>query len=107
MQRAIVIPDSFDAVPTLSSTVTVAASDTVADDAATVGVAVGADGEVPAALQLDRATLDAAGFAGKAGQLLAVPTGSGLRVAVGVGPLASIDSGKIRDAAARFANAVS
>jgi leucyl aminopeptidase len=107
MQRAIVIPDSFDAVPTLSSTVTVAASDTVADDAATVGVAVGADGEVPAALQLDRATLDAAGFAGKAGQLLAVPTGSGIRVAVGVGPLASIDSGKIRDAAARFANAVS
>ena len=58
MQRAILIPDSFDAVPTLSATVSVAASDTVADNAAAVGVAVGEDGEVPAALQLDRAALD-------------------------------------------------
>ncbi len=65
------------------------------------------DGDVPAALQLDRAALDCAGFAGKAGQLLAVPTGSGVRVAVGVG-LSGVDATpQIRDAAARFANAVS
>ncbi len=107
MQRAILIPDSFDAVPALSATISVAASDTVAGDAEAVGVAVGEDGEVPAALQLDRATLAAAGFSGKVGQAIAVPTGSGVRVAVGVGQLAAADASKIRDAAARFANAVS
>ena len=105
MQRAILIPDSFDAVPTLSATVTVTASDAVADDAAAVGVAVGEDGNVAGALQLDRAALAAAGFTGKTGQVIAIPTGSGVRIAVGVGQLSDLDASKIRDAAARFANA--
>jgi leucyl aminopeptidase len=58
-------------------------------------------------LQLDRPALAAAGFAGKPGQSLAIPTGSGVQIVVGVGKLADADAGKIRDAAARFATAAS
>ena len=56
---------------------------------------------------LSRAALEANGFEGKAGQVLAVPTSDGLAVAIGIGDPGSIDVAGLRSAAAAFARAAS
>ncbi|GMU03808.1 leucyl aminopeptidase [Corallococcus caeni] len=56
----------------------------------------------------DRAFLKAAGFEGKAGQTLVIPRTDGPPlVAVGVGAMARLDPGTLRDAGAAFARAAS
>src|SRR5262245_557757 len=74
-----------------------------APSSATVGVAVGEAGTVPALVGLSRASLAESGFEGKVGQTLAVPRADGEAViAVGIGKPAELDAAKLRDAAAAF-----
>jgi leucyl aminopeptidase len=75
--------------------------------ATAVGWAVATKGPVPRQLGLSRAALEANGFEGKPGQVLAVPSGEGVAVAVGVGDPGTIDAAAIRTAAAAFARSVS
>ncbi|EWT02430.1 leucyl aminopeptidase [Intrasporangium oryzae NRRL B-24470] len=73
--------------------------------ATAVPVAEGAD--APAALGFDRAALAAAGFEGKRGQTLVVPSAEGRAlVAVGIGAGQTVDASLVRDLAASFALAV-
>jgi leucyl aminopeptidase len=75
--------------------------------ATAVGVPVGEKGAVPRQLGVDRATLAALGFDGKAGQTLVVPRRDGpTLVAVGTGS-GRLAPAELRDAAAAFARAVS
>ena len=74
--------------------------------AAAIGVPVGEKGAVPRQLGVDRATLTALGFEGKAGQTLLVPRRDGADVvAIGTGA-GQLSSPTLRDAAAAFARAV-
>ncbi len=94
-----------DASATVSA-VAVSAARSVPKAATAVGYAVAAKGAVPRQLGLSRAALEANGFDGKAGQVLAVPTSDGVAVAIGVGDPGSIDANGLRSAAAAFARAV-
>ena len=67
------------------SSVSVSVVRSLPKTAGAIGVPVASKGAVPRQLGLNRAALEANGFEGKAGQTLAVPTASGLVVAVGVG----------------------
>ncbi len=88
-----------------SAQVTVDVASTVPPDATAISVPVRTDGAVPDLLGLDRATLEAAGFTGEAGQSLLIPRAAGPSVvAVGIGDPAGIDAAKLRDAAAAFAH---
>jgi leucyl aminopeptidase len=61
-------------------------------------------GEVPAELGLSRPALEAAGFDGKPGQTLTLPSAEGPpRIAVGIGDPATLTVHDLRDAAAAFA----
>ncbi|NLF04646.1 MAG: leucyl aminopeptidase [Actinomycetales bacterium] len=91
--------DALDAV-------TVAAG-SAPDGVQAVGYTVAASGDVPAALGLDREALSRAGFEGKPGSVLALPSASGPGVfAVGVGDDAPTGAA-LRDAAAAFVRAAS
>jgi len=76
-------------------------------DATVIGVPVASDGAVPRERgEVDRATLEASGFAGKVGQTLLLPRVDGPTIIeIGVGPVADLDEAAIRDAAAAFARA--
>ena len=93
-----------DASATLSA-VTVSTARAVPKSATAFGVAVATKGAVPRQLGMGRAALEANGFNGKAGQVLAVPHADGLVVAVGVGEPGEIDANGLRNAAASFARA--
>ncbi|NND73405.1 MAG: leucyl aminopeptidase [Ilumatobacter sp.] len=73
--------------------------------ATALGYAVATKGAVPRALGVGRAALAANGFSGKAGEVLAVPNGDGMIVAIGIGDPGSIDANGLRTAAASFARA--
>ena len=75
--------------------------------ATAVGWAVATKGAVPRQLGLSRAALEANGFEGNPGQVLAVPNGDGVAVAIGVGEPGAIDAAGLRSAAAAFARAAS
>ena len=75
--------------------------------ATAVGWAVATKGAVPRQLGLSRAALEANGFEGNPGQVLAVPNGDGVAVAIGVGEPGAIDATGLRSAAAAFARAAS
>lgn len=87
--------------------VAVATARSVPKAATAVGYAVGTKGAVPRQLGVNRATLTANGFDGKAGQTLVVPSNDGIAVAVGVGAAEGIDAKVLRDAAAAFARCAS
>ncbi|WP_439593732.1 leucyl aminopeptidase [Microbacterium sp.] len=102
-------PEGFDSLPGLRDlaglTVT-ARRPSDADEA--VGYTVFADGDVPAALGLDRDALTRAGFDPKIGQTLVIPTPSGPDlIAVGAGEATALDTAALRDLAAAFARAAS
>ena len=89
-----------------SSAVAISVSSSVPTSATALVVPVAADGEPPRELGLSRAALEAAGFAGKAGQTLVVPRGEGpTLVAVGIGDAAKVNAAALRDAAATFTRA--
>jgi len=62
-------------------------------------------GAVPKELGLDRKTLTALGFEGKAGQVLVLAK-EPPAVAVGIGNVGTVDAARLRDAAAAFARAL-
>ena len=95
-----------DASATLSA-VDVSTARSVPRAATAVGYAVATKGAVPRQLGLSRSALETNGFTAKSGQVLAVPSGDGLAVAIGVGDPGSIDANGLRSAAAAFARAAS
>jgi leucyl aminopeptidase len=97
----------FDPVPNWRRAPEIAVTAARTPSSATaVGVPVGVKGAVPRQLGVDRATLAALGFEGKAGQTLVVPHRDGADVvAVGTGDGVPTLS-DLRDAAAAFARAV-
>jgi leucyl aminopeptidase len=93
-----------DASATVSA-VDVSTARSVPKSATAVGLAVGRKGTVPRQLGLSRSALEANGFEGKPGQVLAVPNGDGVVVAIGVGEAGSTTASDLRTAAAAFARA--
>ncbi len=96
----------IDAAAALS-TVPVTVARSAPGDATAVGWAVAAKGAVPRGLGITRAGLAANGFAGRPGDVLALPSTDGLAVAIGVGDPAEVDAATLRRAAAAFARAAS
>ena len=90
---------------TAVQSVTVATARSFPSAAGACGYAVAAKGAVPRQLGMSRAALSANGFEGKVGQVLAIPHGDVLFVAVGVGEPGEIDANGLRTAAAAFARA--
>ncbi len=71
-----------------------------------LGLPVAQDRPVPDQLGVGRAQLEAAGFDGKVGSTLALPsTGGPVHVAVGLGDPSELNAATLRDAAASFARA--
>ncbi len=62
---------------------------------------------MPRQLGLSRSALEANGFEGKPGQILAVPSSDGVAIAIGVGDPGAVDANGLRSAAASFARAAS
>ena len=89
------------------SAVAVSTARTAPKAATAVGWAVATKGAVPRQLGLSRAALEANDFECKPGQVLAVPNGDGVAVAIGVGEPGAIDAAGLRSAAAAFARAAS
>ncbi|MET0853927.1 MAG: leucyl aminopeptidase [Microterricola sp.] len=107
------IPNDFSALPSQAAPAAVSLVDAFSAGLEATGHFVGADGDVPAALGLDRAALAKLGFEAKAGQTQTVLTASGdIVIAVGLGAsdeTADADAAHsaLRDAAAAFARAAS
>ncbi len=95
----------IDASLTVSA-VAVSTARSAPKTATAVGWAVATKGSVPRQLGLSRSALEVNGFEGKVGQVLSVPTGDGVAVAVGVGDPGTIDAVGLRSTAAAFARAV-
>jgi len=89
------------------SAVAVSTARTAPKAATAVGWAVATKGAVPRQIGLSRSALEANGFEGKPGQVLAIPNGEGVAVAIGVGEPGAIDASGLRSAAAAFARAAS
>ncbi|MEQ9162322.1 MAG: M17 family peptidase N-terminal domain-containing protein, partial [Ilumatobacter fluminis] len=82
----------------------VAVASSVPTSAEVVGVPVRSSGTVPRQLGLSRSALEANGFTGAAGQVLAVPSSKGATmVAVGAGD--GLSANELRDAAAALTRA--
>ena len=96
----------IDASATLSA-VEVTTGRSAPKTATATGWAVATKGAVPRQLGMSRSALEANGFSGKPGQVLVVPSGDGLAVAVGVGDPDGLDANLLRKAAAAFARAAS
>ncbi len=95
-----------DASETVSA-VAVSTARSAPSTATAVGWAVTTKGAVPRQFGLSRSALETNGFEGKAGQVLAVPIGDGMAVAVGVGDPGTIDAAGLRSAAAAFGRVAS
>ena len=93
-----------DASATVSA-VAVSAARSAPKSATAVGWAVATKGAVPRQMGLSRSALEANGFEGRTGQVLTVPTGDGVTVAIGIGDPGTIDAAGLRSAAAAFARA--
>ena len=71
-----------------------------------IGVVIGRNGiEVPGGLSLSVANLAARGFAGKPGEVVAIPTRGGTQILVGLGPVGELTVESFRSAAAVMARA--
>ena len=87
-------------------TVTVVISRTVPSKVDAVGVPVATVGTVPRVLGLSRAALEKAGFEGKPGQTLVLPSATGpTYIAVGIGEPKSLSTALLRNAAAAVVRA--
>ena len=105
MQRAIIIGDDFDPVPSAREAAAVAVDVAAAAPAGVpVGYLVAAAEEAPAELGVTPVALAAAGFTGAPGSALVLPAADG-GVAVVVGVAAPLTAAAVRDGAAAFANA--
>lgn len=99
-------PAQFLLAPADDANVSVATSP--AATIAALGIPLFGSGEIPAELGFTRERLSAAGFRAGAGRALILPSAEGtVRVAVGLGAPEELDAGRLRNAAAAFAQAVS
>ncbi len=106
MQRAIIIGDDFDPVPSVRPAAAVAVDvATEPPGGVPVGYPMAVDAAAPTALGTTAEGLAAAGFTGRAATTLALPGADGVAVAVGTGPAEALSANALRDAAAAFANA--
>ncbi|HEY3485523.1 MAG TPA: leucyl aminopeptidase [Ilumatobacteraceae bacterium] len=96
---------AFSATPSIERAAGVSVADAPPSSAAAIGVPVASAGDVPAAIGLDRARLEAAGFDGAIGSTYAVATDDATVIAVGVGDAPNLDAAALRNAAAAFARA--
>lgn len=103
----VLVADGFSPIPSVAWIDALQVSPGEPDASATaVGITVGPDGEVPAALGFDRAALTRAGFTGAVGSTLVIPTTEGpALVAVGLGDPDALTVAALRDVAASFARA--
>ncbi|MDY7543852.1 MULTISPECIES: leucyl aminopeptidase [unclassified Cryobacterium] len=104
------IPESFSPTPSQApgSTVGILVVSEIPVGLDAVGFLVGPDGVLPAALGVERATLDSAGFTGSTGQTLLLPQPAGpVFFVVGAGPAEGRDVDLLREVAATFARAAS
>jgi len=93
----------FDPLPSLQSAASVTVS-TKAPEAQVIGYLVAQDGDIPDEPGLSAASLEAAGFEGKVGQTIVLPsTGGPMSVLVGIGEPGELDADRLRDAGAGFA----
>ena len=99
---------TLDPIPSTRSSVTVDVVTDLpgADEVGAVAVPVAEGAEPPADLGQDAAALGAAGFTGKRGQTIVIPSGGRALVAVGIGAVDNVDEAAVRDLAATFARAV-
>ena len=98
----------FDSTPSRSRSalLSIGVESEAPSDAEALGIPVTTDGDVPAAIGVDRELLLESGFTGALGQTLALPRGERpVVVAVGVGERGTLDASSLRDAAAAFARA--
>lgn len=103
------IPPTFSRTPSLDAeAVELGIAVELPDGVEAIGLAVAPDGDVPAALGLDRDALKRAGFTGEVGQTLVIPRQDAPTfIAVGVGPQEKRTAAILRDVAAAFARAAS
>jgi len=103
----VLVADDFSPVPSVAWIDALQVTPGEPDASATaVGITVGPDGEVPAALGFDRDALTRAGFTGDVGSTLVIPTASGpALIAVGLGEVDALTPASLRDIAASFARA--
>ena len=81
----------FDPAPSLERLASVTTSTRPASDAPVIGYLVARDGDDPGEHGLDGVAFEAAGFEGKAGQTIVLPSADGpLTVLVGVGELGDL-----------------
>ena len=102
----VAVPADFDPAPGVGrmAQVAIGAAPSPPPDADAVGVLVATAGAVPDEVGHDRSALEAAGFAGKAGQALVLPRSDGPPlVLVGVGEPGTLDADGLRNAAGTFA----
>jgi leucyl aminopeptidase len=100
---------AIDPVPSARSTASISTARELPppDRAGAVAIPVEKGGEPPDDLGFDGAALRAAGFEGKRGQTLVVPSSDGhVFVAVGIGAGEKVDAAVVRDLAGEFARAV-
>jgi leucyl aminopeptidase len=98
----------FDPLPSrrIAAGMVVEAVTSVPSQATALGIAVGADGPVPASIGMSRGALTAAGFTGDVGQAMAIPGDDVPEIVlVGIGIPGRLDEAALRDAAAAFARA--
>src|SRR4051794_30922600 len=90
-----------DLVAMSQSPVTVQIARSTPNDVGAVAIPVAASGTVPKSVGLTRAALAAAGFEGKAGQTLVIPSATEpITIAVGIGDAITLSAKVLRDAAA-------
>jgi leucyl aminopeptidase len=95
----------YDPIPSARATATVEVT-SKAPGTTTIGYLLGEEAELPENVGLDAAALEAGGFQGKAGQVIAFPDPAGTWVVlIGTGPRAELDPDRLRDAGAAFARA--
>ena len=96
----------FDPVPSLQTSPSVTVSTKADEGASVIGYLVARDGDDPGEHEWDGVAFEAAGFEGKVGQTIGLPSADGpLTVLVGVGELADLDADRLRDAGAAFSRA--
>jgi leucyl aminopeptidase len=97
--------NEYDPIPSARTAPTVeVTSKTPETD--TIGYLLGEESDPPKDVGLDAAALEAGGFQGKVGQVIAFPDPDGTWVVlIGTGPLGDLDPDRLRDAGAAFARA--
>ena len=99
------IPTDFAPIPALGNSPTVTVVADFSTDLDAVALLVTTDGDLPAAVGLERDALGAAGFDAEPGSSLVVAQAGHPLVLVGVGKAADVDATKLRDAAAAASRA--